>query len=223
MPHRATSSRFPGTAVRTIDISMPLFDGMPSFPGDPPFRSSRVQRLEDGAPYDLSSLTLSTHAGTHLDPPSHFVSEGLAIDGIDLDTLSGPCVVLEVPPRCTSVGAPELEKLPPGVQRVLLRTSNSLRWAERLEFFPDFVGIELPAARLLTERGVRLVGIDALSIETDRTETYPVHRELLGRGILILEGLLLAEASPGAYELACLPLALRGGDGGPARAVLRTL
>jgi arylformamidase len=208
--------------VRVLDVSMPLFEGMPAFPGDPPFRTEPVARLARGDPYDLSRLTLGSHAGTHLDPPSHLLRGGRTVDRLDLATLSGPCRVIAVGSGGSDVARQELARLPAGTRRVLLRTPNSARWARKLEYFEDFVGLSLEAARLLADRGVRLVGIDALSVESDPSRRFPVHRELLGRGVVVLEGLLLGSAPPGRYDLVCLPLRLRAGDGGPARAVLRS-
>jgi len=211
-----------GAAVRSLDISMPLFEGMPAFPGDPPFSSEAVLRPERGDAYFLSRIALGTHAGTHIDPPSHFLAGAPSVDQLDLETLQGPCRVLEARPEGRTIGPEVFDRLPKGTTRLLLRTPNSERWARRLEFFGDFVGLGERAATRLVELGVRLVGIDSLSIETDLTGAYPVHRELLGHGVVIVEGLLLAGAPPGAYELSCLPLAVRNGDGGPARAVLRS-
>jgi len=208
--------------VRTIDVSMPLFEGMPRFPGDPPFATEPVARLALGGPYDLSRLTMGSHTGTHLDPPSHFVPGGVPVDGVDLDALNGPCQVVAGGANGRSVTAAEAETVPPGTARLLWRTPNSARWARRLAFFDDFVGLSLGAAERLVERGVRLVGIDALSVENSGSETYPVHRRLLERGVVILEGLLLEEAPPGRYDLQCLPLRWRGGDGSPSRVVLTT-
>jgi len=199
---------------------MPLFEGMPSFPGDPPFSAQPVARLRDGGPYNLSLLSFGSHAGTHLDPPCHFLPDGVAVDGLDLDVLNGPCRVVATGPNVRAVSEAELSTVPAGTTRVVLRTANSARWAHRLEFFEDYVGLTLDGARRLADRGARLIGIDSLSIETDLLGGFPVHRELLGRGIVILEGLLLDGVEPGSYELSCLPLPIRGGDGGPARAVL---
>ena len=206
--------------MRWLDISMPLYPGMPSFPGDPPFASEPVLRLDHGGAYELSRLSFGSHAGTHLDPPRHFVPGGATVDQIDLGVLQGPCVVLEAGRDGREVRAPELRPLRSGSTRVLLRTPNSARWARKLEFFPDYVTLGQGAAERLADRGVRLVGIDALSVERDPLGRFPVHRALLGRGVVLLEGLLLEHVEPGNYELACLPLRLRGGDGGPARAAL---
>lgn len=201
---------------------MPLFVGMPGFPGDPSFGSEPAHAIARGAPYNLSALELGSHAGTHVDPPLHFVPGGLPIDGVDLGLLNGPCEVVGIDPSASSVGPDQLRSVAPGTARLLLRTANSERWRRALEFFPDYVALAPEGAKALLERGVRLVGIDSLSVERDATGRFPVHHLLLGAGTLVLEGLLLADAPPGRYQLQCLPLRLRDGDGGPARAVLET-
>jgi len=159
--------------MQRIDISMPLFAGMPAFPGDPPFQSDRVHSLARGDPYNLSALTLGSHVGTHVDPPIHFLPEGLTIDEVDLSAVNGPCCVVAVPARARSVGVRELAAVPPGTERLLLRTANSERWRRRLEFFPNYVALEPDAAQALVDLGVRLVGIDSLSIERDLTGRTP--------------------------------------------------
>jgi arylformamidase len=208
--------------VKRIDISMPLFKGMPSFPGDPPLSVERLRSLEHGDPYNISRLSFGSHAGTHVDPPAHFVLSGATVDRLDLNSLNGPCRVVETDPRSGTVGPDEVVGLPPGTERVLFRTANSARWARSLEFFSDYVGLSTEGADALVERGIRLVGLDSLSVENDPSGTYPVHHILLRRGILILEGLLLDGVPRGEYLLECLPLRLRDGDGGPARATLVT-
>jgi len=201
---------------------MPLRPGMPAFPGEPDFVSEPTQSLSRGDAYSTSRLTFGSHAGTHIDPPRHFLPNGEAVDQIDLEILNGPCLVVGVDRHRAEVGPSDLPPFPPGTQRVLFRTANSERWLRNGPFFPDYVALGLPAAEELLRRGVRLVGIDALSVESDPHGRFPVHHLLLGGGALILEGLLLAEVAPGPYELECLPLRLKGGDGGPARAILRT-
>jgi len=206
---------------RFIDISTPIEAGMAGFPGDPEVRIERVHALARGDPYNLSALHFGTHTGTHVDPPCHFLPDGATVDELDLGQLNGPCRVFGVPPTVRTIRASDLAGLPPAVERLLLQTSNSARWASATGFFPDYVSLDPSAADLLVERGVRLVGIDALSIESDPTSRFPVHHRLLGAGVLIVEGLRLAGVPPGPYELQILPLRIRGGDGGPARAVLR--
>jgi len=194
---------------------------MPAFPGDPEFSNVPNHAIAQGDAYNVSRLTLGSHAGTHVDPPVHFLPDGASIDAIDPEVLNGPCFVVSVTGREGRILGESMRSVPPEAERVLFRTRNSDRWANRLEFFPDYEALDVNAADELVARGnVRLVGIDSLSVEADPTGRFPVHHALLGAGILILEGLLLADVAPGPYELRCLPLRLRGGDGGPARALL---
>lgn len=206
--------------MRRWDVSMPLFEGTPTFPGDPAFSHHPVHSLDRGDPYSVSALSFGSHAGTHVDPPCHFIVGGATVDQLDLDVLNGPCRVADVPPGVRSIGPEEVARLPAGTARVLFRTANSARWRTKLEFFSDYVAVNEAGARELVRRKVRLVGVDALSVESDPSGQFPVHHRLLGEGVLIIEGLLLADVPAGAYELHCLPLDLKGGDGGPARVVL---
>jgi arylformamidase len=206
--------------MRTIDLSMPIGASTPTFPGDPETVLVRERAIDRGDAYNLSLLSFGTHTGTHIDPPSHFVPGGATLEEIDLEVLNGPCEVVRVSEGQSSVFPSDLEKVPVGTERVVFRTSNSERWAKGEGFFSDFVDLSPPAAAGLVDRGVRLVGIDSLSIESDPTVTFPVHRALLSRGVLILEGLLLGQAAPGPHRLRCLPIRIASGDGGPCRALL---
>jgi arylformamidase len=206
--------------MRTIEISFPIEEGMPAFPGDPPVTIRKSRSIDWGDPYELSVLSMGSHTGTHVDPPVHFLPGGATVDQIDLSTLNGPCYVLHVPDGTGTVGAAEIDRLPEGADRVLLRTRNSPRWESSDAYFPEYVALDIEGARRLVARGVRLVGVDALSIDGPSAREFPVHRALLGAGVVVLEGLRLAGAREGAYELRCLPLRISGGDGGPCRAVL---
>ncbi len=209
--------------MRWIDISMPLFEQMPCFPGDPEFSLRPVHSLARGDAYSVSAVALGSHAGTHVDPPNHFLPDGASIDRVDPDILNGPCRVLEVAGADSEIGPEVIEQIPAGTTRVLFRTRNSERWSRRLEFFPDYVSVGPAAADAIVARGIRLVGVDSLSVERDLTGRFPVHHRLLGHGTLIIEGLLLAGAPAGEYRLHALPLRLKGGDGGPARVYLTDL
>jgi arylformamidase len=215
-----TVGRRPTGPMRTIDISMPVRPGMPSFPGDPPVTVSPVRQLVRGDPYNLSTWSFGSHAGTHVDPPRHFSEQGAPTDELDLELLNGPCEVVDVDPRAPYVRAGDVDRVPARTTRVLFRTGNSARWARNPRYFSDYVALAPEVARPLLDRGIRLVGIDALSIESDPGGRFPLHRSLLSEGAVILEGLWLAEARPGPYELRCLPLRLADGDGAPCRAVL---
>lgn len=197
-----------------IDITRPLYDGMPTWPGDPPVRVRPAAALPA-----VSQVSLSSHAGTHVDPPAHFVPGGSTVDRLPLDVLLGPAWVAWLP-GASVITAAQLAAaaIPPDVSRLLLRTANSERAGH--EFDPAFVGLAPDAAAWLIARAVRLVGIDGPSIEPFDAAGEPVHRALLAAGIIVVEGLALADVSAGAYELLCLPLRLAAGDGAPARAVL---
>ncbi len=206
-----------------IDVSFPLREGMPGFPGDPPVIVKRVRQIEQGDPYNLSMLSMSSHSGTHLDPPFHFVDSAPGGDGVPLERLNGPALVIDLSGASTIDARALAGKVPAGTERLLIRTSNSARWKASATFFPDYVALEPSAAESLLARGIRLVGIDALSIERDSSGQFPVHHALLGQDCLILEGLWLSEAPAGRYTLQCLPLRIVHGDGAPCRATLTPL
>jgi len=203
-----------------IDISLPIREGMIVYEGDPDITVSSALSLERGDPANVSSLRLGSHTGTHMDAPLHFISGGLGIDTLPLDLLIGPALVAEV--DATRLIEPShLENLPlADHQRLLLKTRNSGLW-DRASFSRDYVALSLASAKLLIERGVKLVGVDYLSIEAFGADGHPVHKTLLGAGMVILEGLDFRRVTPGTYELYCLPLRIAGGDGSPCRAVLR--
>src|SRR5579871_1167199 len=150
-----------------VDLSWPLSATTPTFPGDPPLRLEAIRTLERGDPYRLSTIAMGSHAGTHLDAPSHFVSNGVSVDRVDLDRLNGPTLVVQVPEDRAAVDAAAVAAVPYGTARVLFRTTNSERWRSSPSFFPDYVALLPGAADALLARGVRLVGVDALSVEND--------------------------------------------------------
>lgn len=207
-----------------IDISVPLRDTLVVWPSDPAVRVEQRRYIErDGA--NVSDLCLSLHSGTHVDPPLHFVAAGASVDHLPLDALIGPADVIHLP-EVDVVTAADLEgqALPADCRRLLLRTRNSLWWAAGdTAFHEDYVGLSEDAARWVVDRGLQLVGIDYLSIEPYKMAGHPVHRALLSAGVIALETIDLSRVAPGRYELCCLPLLVVGGDGAPARAILRRL
>jgi arylformamidase len=191
--------------MRIVDVSVPVRPGMIVYPGDPEVRLERVSSIADGDGVNLSRLDLGVHSGTHVDAPLHFVEGGASVEALPLDVLVGPCVVVD---------GLDVAAVPRGAERVLFKTPNSRLW-ERDEFTEDFVALDGEAARALVERGVRLVGIDYVSIGDEEA-----HRVLLGAGVVAIESLDLREVEPGEYRLVCAPLKLEGAEGAPARVLL---
>lgn len=205
--------------MRIHDISVPLSPELPFYPGDVPVSLSPWTSLANGDAANLTRLTLCTHSGTHLDAPRHFNDQGATIDKVPLDLLIGKALVAEVH-GALEIGVKELERLPiKGYHRVLLKTENSALW-NLSTFSPDYVALSVDGARFLVGAGVKLIGIDYLSVESFQGKGE-VHQTLLDNGVLILEGLNLSKVTHGEYELICLPLMIKGGDGAPARALLR--
>jgi arylformamidase len=170
----------------------------------------------------VSELRLGSHTGTHVDPPVHFIDGEASVDALPLETLVGPAVVDDLR-GAEAIGPAELDSLglPTGTERLLCRTDNSDRWATAGGSFPeDYVAVTPEGAMWLVERGLRLVGIDFLSVERHGPPDFPVHQSLLAAGVIVVEGLDLSAADPGRYTLVCAPLKIIGGDGAPARALL---
>jgi len=205
--------------MKIYDISVILGKELPSWPGDSPVNISLSQSLAKGDVCNLSSLSLSSHTGTHVDAPYHFEPDGTTVDVLPLESLIGPAWVVEIKSR-EAVSREELEALGlQGKERILFKTANSNLWSSA-EFSRQYVHLTLAAARCLVQAGIRLVGIDYLSIEKFESADHAVHHQLLRNRVVVLEGLNLSQVPAGKYQLICLPLKLGGGDGAPARAVL---
>jgi arylformamidase len=207
--------------VPIYDISLPISESLVIWPGDPPVQITYPAHQDRGDGLTVSRLDLGAHTGTHVDAPAHFIADGAGVDALDLGVLVGPALVVHAF-EADALSAAVLERLaiPPGTERLLLRTRNSERWArDESTFDRDFVAITEDGARWLVARGVRLVGVDYLSVGP-LSAPAPTHHVLLGAGVVAVEGLDLSRIAPGAYQLVCLPLKIVGGDGAPARAIL---
>lgn len=217
----------PGRAATTgdclkslVDITQPLRNGIPPWPGDTEFSFERTARIgEGGSVVNVGRFTVSCHTGTHIDAPFHYDASGKKVHELDLDLYVGEARVIEVP-GARSIGESELREHDFGsVARLLVKTGA---WTER-EVFPERVVHFRPdAAPFLASRGVRLLGTEMPSVDPIDSKEMPAHHALNEQGIHILEGVVLDEVEPGDYELVSLPLALRDGDGSPVRAALRT-
>lgn len=196
------------------DITIPLTADMLAWPGDPAVKSESF-----GSNIVVSRWTIGSHTGTHIDAPAHF---GLpaTLDQLDVNAMLGRCRVIEITDE-EIITAELLRKANiAGVERLLIKTDNSLNAHSSLTFAENFVALDASAAELIVESAIKLTGIDYLSIEPFNGDGT-VHRTLLGAEMIILEGLLLTDICPGEYELVCAPLKLQGSDGAPARVWLR--
>jgi arylformamidase len=208
---------------RMYDITLPITEQMPIYPGSPEIRLLPHNRIAHGDDANVTEIRLGSHTGTHLDAAHHFIDGGQTVDQLPLERLIGPALVVEIPTGVRAIGREELEAAGiSGEKRVLLKTGNG-RLLGLDEFREDFAHVTGDGARYLVESGVELVGIDYLSIEGFDAEEPEAHRVLLEREIVVVEGVDLREVPAGRYELICLPLKVRGIDGTPLRAVLRTL
>jgi arylformamidase len=205
---------------KLLDVSVPLAAGIPAYPGNPDFELQPIKRIADGGSSNVSRLIMGTHTGTHVDAPKHFIDDGIGVDALPLDLLLGRARVVEITKR-GGIGPTELAEA--GLRedlRVLLKTSNSALWnGER--FHTDYTHLTESGAQYLVDQGVKVIGIDYLSVEEYKKAGAPAHRALLSQGVIIIEGLNLGEADPGMYEMYCLPLRIAGADGAPARVILK--
>ncbi|MFN2407931.1 MAG: cyclase family protein [Pyrinomonadaceae bacterium] len=206
------------------DLSVPLSSELPTYPGDPGIQISAWSSLDNGDAANVSTVSFGAHTGTHVDAPAHFLQGAKKVEALALDVLIGEGQVIEVPDDCLVIDEEfVVANCAPGTIRVLFKTRNSGLWTNKFE--TNFTYLELTAAKRLVNMGVKLVGIDYLSIEQFGSKDHAVHRAFLSHEVIILEGLNLSGVPAGKYELICLPLRLHSklGDGAPARAVLRTI
>jgi arylformamidase len=206
---------------RLLDVSVLLKPGIPSYPGNPAFEMDPVHRIADGNSSNHSRLVMGTHTGTHVDAPLHFFDGRPGVDQMPLDLLVGRARVVDMPYRG---GITEAHLADAGLRediRVLLRTPNSALWNTTDGFHTDYTYLTGGGAKFLVDQGVKVVGVDYLSVEQFKKAGAPAHHELLGNGVIIIEGLNLSDAEPGQYEMYCLPLRIANADGAPARVVLK--
>jgi len=203
------------------DVSVPLTNNTPIWPSGPPIRFSPKSHLSRDGSYEVNEtvIEMGSHMGTHIDAPYHFISDGKRLHEIPLELLIGRATVFEIP-GVRSIGVKELTSLSwNGVERVLFKTENSKHWQDGA-FYENFVYLEPDGAEFLVDRGIRLVGIDYLSIEKFKAARHLTHLTLLSKNIVVIEGLDLSRVSQGDYTIYALPLNLRDTDGGPTRVIL---
>jgi arylformamidase len=207
-----------------LDISVPLSNQLPTWPGSPGVRIQRLQSMKEGADANVSRLDIDIHSGTHIDAPLHFIKDGKTTAEIPLERLVGPCQVVHLP-GIPHITADDLARagIHKDTTRLLLKTDNSRFWENPHHTFqPDFCALKPDAAQWVVDQGIELVGIDYHSIQLyhDPIDTHVI---LLQAETIILEGLDLRVVTPGQYRLICLPLKIEGVEGASARAILEEL
>ena len=208
---------------KLYDVSLPVRPGMVEWPGETVVDIQPLSRTpRDDA--NVTRLALSTHTGTHVDSPRHFMHGGATLDDLPLDRWVGPCYVADLRGAAGDIEPADLEAagIPPGTERLVLLTTNSTLWSSRPdEFVESFVSLTPAAAQWVVDHGIRLVGIDYMSVGPFDPRGVETHNILLGNGVICIEGLDLRAIAPGRYELLCFPLKVAEGDGAPARVALR--
>jgi arylformamidase len=208
--------------MKIYDVTIAVSEAVPTFPGDPKVKIDVCAALANGDVANVSQICFGVHTATHVDAPNHFIEGKRRVDELDLYKLIGDCRVIELDESVLAVEPVHVADLQ-GVERVLFKTRNSQFWNEPEKGFrEDFTYISPEAAKILVEKGVKLVGIDYLSVEQFGAKSFDTHITLLEAEVVIIEGLDLREVPAGDYEIFCLPLKIVGGtgDGSPARTVL---
>ncbi len=200
-----------------IDITRELHNQLPNWPGDTPFKLSDSARMAEGSSVNIMQFSSSTHCGTHIDAPYHYVVDGPKLASIPLELLIGPCLVIHATGYQT-VPASVLDSQSELPERLLFYTGQAETWAS---FPADFCPLSVELVEALADRGVRLVGTDSPSVDAFESKGLPVHQAFARAGLVIVEGLKLTGVAEGKYELICLPLNMPEADASPVRAILR--
>ncbi len=203
------------------DVTVPLRPDMPTYAGEEPGPVLSFHSLiSQGQSANISALSIGSHTGTHVDAPCHFLEGRSAVEAMPLESLIGPCRVIEHKGGShITAGDLEATGIPPGTRRLLIKTRSGRFWDDDA-FHSDFIGLAGDAGDWLAARGYLMVGIDYMSIEQFRSPTHEVHRTLLEKSIVIVEGVDLRGVEPGDYFIVCAPLKVVGAEGAPARVFL---
>lgn len=207
--------------AKIYDISVLLGEESITFPGDPDYCREDILTIEDSGICNLSGLSFSAHAGTHIDAPSHFVKDGKTIDQYAAKEFILPAIVIDVESP-SAIYPAELEKADiQSGDAVLFRTQNSLTGRCRNGVYSkNYVYLSPEAATYCVEKNAALVGIDYITIEQHGNDAFPSHHIVLSKEIFILEGINLLDVPPGRYTLICLPLRIKNCEASPVRAIL---
>lgn len=205
-----------------FDISVSLRPGLAVWPGDPALELPKISVISESSHSNVTRILASAHTGTHMDAPVHFIDGATGIDQFSLDALVGTVYVLDFTHLDHHIGPADLAAcgLPAGAERVLFKTTNSAIWEDGTEFRRDYIALAPAGAQWLVDRGIKLVGIDYLSIEEFEPARPDTHYTLLGKKVVIVEGVDLRGIEPGEYTIFALPIKIKDADGAPARVLL---
>jgi arylformamidase len=209
--------------MKIYDVTFPISEKTPVYEGDPTVKIDVCAALARGDVANVTQLCFGAHTATHVDAPNHFIEGTRKVHELELEKLIGTCRVMEMPADVMAIEPKHLGDLGK-TERILFKTRNSEFWNEPEKGFRrDFTYITPEAARIIADSGVKLVGIDYLSVEKFGASSFDTHLALLEKEVIIIEGLDLRDVSAGDYELICLPLKVisETGDGAPARTILR--
>jgi arylformamidase len=203
-----------------IDISFAIDNGMLHWPGDVPVAISKSADMGRGDDANVTVLHFSAHTGTHIDAPLHFLKNGNDVSAIELNRLIGNVKIIQIENK-KEITVEELKSFDINHgDNIFFKTSNSQNELLKFPFTENFVYLSSAAAVFLRDKGVTIVGIDYLSV-SGMNNAKEVHTTLLKNNILIIEGLVLKDITPGEYEMICLPLKIKNADGAPARVIIR--
>ncbi len=207
--------------MKFYDLTTEISPKLVAFPGDPQYSTEKVSSLENGQKFNLCHMHLGNHTGTHVDFPAHTIKEGKTSSDFPIEYLTGPGVIIKVPPQEKSITREFVSKQPiMSSDIVFFKTANSKK-SKQEAFTDQYVYIEPEAAEELFRRGVKAVGIDYISVDRYDDEDLTVHNILLSKEVLIVEGLELSEIPEGRYEIFIMPLKIPLMDGLPARVMAR--
>jgi arylformamidase len=204
------------------DVTIPLADDIHRWPGSTNYKLNSEKRIDGGDICNESSVCMDLHYGTHVDAPLHFIREGKSSDILEINKVLGDAYVVDMR-GADSITYDRLESadIPDDCKRLLIKTNNSILWRNKdAVFYEDYTALDLSACQWIVEKGIALVGIDYLSIESYNSDCS-VHLHLLSNDVVILESLDLNEIKEGVYELICMPLKITGAEAAPARVILR--
>ena len=207
--------------MRLRDISIPLSAGMPEWPGDTPYSCGWAGTIANGSSVNVSTITSSPHVGTHADAPLHVRDGWPGSHELPLEAFYGPAIVIDISAESGELSFDVIEPLiSAGIERLLLKTGRTIAAGS---FPDDWPTVSEPCARALLGRGLRLLGVDAPSVDARESKSLPVHKMLFSDNACILENLDLRRTPPGIYELMAFPLKVMSLDAAPVRAKLREL